>query len=565
MRCLRMLVLSLLTLLFFVQPLAAKDRHTIAVLPFSVHSAENIDYIRQGIEDMLRSRLSLNEKMAVVGKDAIQPLLKEMAGKELTGADVSGLGKKINADYVVWGSLTKIGGMINIDGKLQDLATNRPAVNISSQCTLDDIIPRINDFAGRITGQIMGDAVPAAAAGQTSTSEIIVSRKPSPTVQRESEIISAMGKGKKGTFTSSVNPYFINAEQPLDRKSFWKSQQFSNEFKGVDIGDVNGDNLNETVFIDTNTIFIYQKKGAAFNLIQQIKGNRYDNYISLDVADINGNGIKEIIVSGFSGHEVSSFVVEYRNGKFETIASHLPWFLRVIQNSASGPVLLGQLRGIDDPFDTPIHEITWSGGKYQESRRMKIPQGLSIYGMTMDRLGSTGADRIIALNSDDYLCVFEPTLKPLSKVLVFGGSEEFLWKSEEPFGGSNTTIEPVNRSSSGEGDNKKYFINSRIMTYDTNKDGKREIIIPKNISSSARMFQNLKLFTNAEVYNLEWDGLGIVESWKTKKISGYIADYQFKDIDNDGANDIVLALVLSTGGSLQGRSVIVSYSLSGAE
>jgi hypothetical protein len=384
-------------------------------------------------------------------------------------------------------------------------------------------------------------------------------------VQRESEIISAMGKGKKGTFTSSVNPYFINAEQPLDRKSFWKSQQFSNEFKGVDVGDVNGDNLNETVFIDTNTIFIYQKKGPAFNLIQQIKGNRYDSYISLDVADINGNGVKEIIVSGFSGQEVSSFVVEYRNGKFETIASHLPWFLRVIQNNTSGPVLLGQMRGIDDPFDTPIHEITWSGGKYQESRRMKIPLGLSIYGMTMDRLGSTGADRIIALNSDDYLCVFEPTLKPLSKVLVFGGSEEFLWKSEEPFGGSNTTIEPVNRSSSGEGDNKKYFINSRILTYDTNKDGKREIIIPKNISSSARMFQNLKLFTNAEVYNLEWDGLGIVESWKTKKISGYIADYQFKDIDNDGANDIVLALVLSTGGSLQGRSVIVSYSLSGAE
>lgn len=565
MRCLRMLVLSLLTLLFFVQPLAAKDRRTIAVLPFSVHSAENIDYIRQGIEDMLRSRLSLNEKMAVVGKDAVQPLLKEMAGKELTGADVSELGKKINADYVVWGSLTKIGALINIDGKLQDLATNRPAVNISSQCTLDDIIPRINDFAGRITGQIMGDAAPAVAAGQTAASEIIVSRKPSPTVQRESEIISAMGKGKKGTFTSSVNPYFINAEQPLDRKSFWKSQQFSNEFKGVDVGDVNGDNLNETVFIDTNTIFIYQKKGPAFNLIQQIKGNRYDSYISLDVADINGNGIKEIIVSGFSGQEVSSFVVEYRNGKFETIASHLPWFLRVIQNNASGPVLLGQMRGIDDPFDTPIHEITWSGGKYQESRRMKIPLGLSIYGMTMDRLGSTGADRIIALNSDDYLCVFEPTLKPLSKVLVFGGSEEFLWKSEEPFGGSNTTIEPVNRSSSGEGDNKKYFINSRILTYDTNKDGKREIIIPKNISSSARMFQNLKLFTNAEVYNLEWDGLGIVESWKTKKISGYIADYQFKDIDNDGANDIVLALVLSTGGSLQGRSVIVSYSLSGAE
>lgn len=560
MKHLRTLFLLCISLMLFAQPLFAKDNFTIAVLPFSVHSGENIDYIRQGIEDMLRSRLSLNEKMTVIGKDTLQPLLKNTAGKEMTADSVSDIAKKTQSDYVVWGSVTKIGAMINIDGKLFDAATNSPAVNISSQCTLDEIIPRVNDFAGRITSQILG-ATPLAAAGQLSSQEIIVSRKPSPSAAKESEIISSMGKGKKGTFTSSINPYFINAEQPLDRKTFWKSQQFSNEFKGIDIGDVNGDGLNETVFIDVNTIFIYQKKGNDFKLIQQLKGKRYDNYISLDVADINGNGIREIIVSSYAGQTVDSFVVEYRNGKYETIASSLPWFLRVIQNGNSDPVLLGQRRGLDDPFDTPVYQISWSGGTYQEGPKMKIPQGLSIYGLTMDTMGGGGAERIIALNSDDYLCIFEQTAKPLSKVLVFGGSEEFLWKSEEPFGGSNTTIEPINKNSTGDSDARTWFINTRIITYDTNKDGKREIILPKNISSSGRMFQNLKLFTNAEVYNLEWDGLGVVESWKTKKISGYIADYQFKDIDNDGENDIVLALVVSTGGSLQGRSVIVSYSL----
>jgi TolB-like protein len=560
MKHLRVFFLLFLFLMLFAQPLLAKDKFTIAVLPFFVHSAENIDYIRQGTEDILRSRLSLNEKMAVVAKTTLQPLLKETAGKEMTAAFVSEMAKKTQADYVVWGSLTKIGATINIDGKLFDAAANAPSVTISSQCGLDEIIPRINDFAARITSQILG-VQPLAAAGQPSSQEIIVSRKPSPAAARESEIISSMGKGKKGTFTSSINPYFINAEQPLDRKTFWKSQQFSNAFKGIDIGDVNGDKLNETVFIDVNTIFIYQKKGNDFKLIQQIRGKPYDNYIGLDVADINGNGVKEIIVSSYSGQAVDSFVLEYKNGKYETIASGLPWFLRVIQNGDSEPVLLGQRRGLDNPFDTPIYQISWSGGHYQEGRKMKIPQGLSIYGLTMDSLGGSGAERIIALNSDDYLCIFEQTTKPLSKVLVFGGSEEFLWKSEEQFGGSNTTIEPIAKTKSGESDDRTWFINSRIITYDTNKDAKREIILPKNISSSGRMFQNLKLFTNAEVYNLEWDGLGIAESWKTKKINGYIADYQFKDIDNDGENDIVLALVLSTGGSLQGRSVIVSYSL----
>jgi hypothetical protein len=156
------------------------------------------------------------------------------------------------------------------------------------------------------------------------------------------------------------------------------------------------------------------------------------------------------------------------------------------------------------------------------------------------------------------------TEKPLSKIAIFGRSSEFLWKSDEQFGGSNTYIEPMNRSGfndKSEDIDMIHYINLRILTYDTNRDGKREIIVVKNLSSTSRMFQSLKLFTAAEVYNLEWEGMGMVENWRTKKISGYVADYQFKDIDNDGENEVVLALVLSVGGSIKDRSVIVTYSL----
>ena len=55
----------------------------------------------------------------------------------------------------------------------------------------------------------------------------------------------------------------------------------------------------------------------------------------------------------------------------------------------------------------------------------------------------------------------------------------------------------------------------------------------------------------------------MVENWRTKKINGYVADYQFKDIDNDGENEVVLALVLSVGGTIRDRSVIVAYDLKG--
>ena len=555
-------VAGLLFLIVSVQPLWAKDRNTVAVLPFSIHSAENIDYVRQGIGDMLASRISVNEKIDVIGKDSVLAALQETAGRELALADAYALGKKLNADFVVWGSITKIGNSLSIDGKLVDIATSKTAVNIFAQCpTMDEVIPKINDFAQRIDTHILG-GLPQASESPSVPKEIIVSRQPSPQATREAEIISGMRGGRKGTYTSSINPDFINAAQPLNRNTFWKSQQFSNEFRGMDIGDVNGDGINETIMIDPHNVLIYQKKGNEFNLIQQIPGKSYDYYVSLDVADINANGIKEIIVSSYTGQQVDSFILEFRNGKFVTIASGLPFFMRVIDNASGVPLLLGQRRGLEKPFDPPIYEIVWQNGEYREGQKMRIPQGLSVYGLTLDKLGSGGAERIVTLNDYDYICIYEQTDKPLSKVAVIGGSDEFIWKSEDVFGGSNTIIESM-KGSNVNSDDPYNYINLRILTYDTNKDGKREIIIVKNLSSSGRMFQRVKLFTSAEVYDLEWDGMGMVENWRTKKINGYVADYQFKDIDNDGENEVVLALVLSVGGTIKERSVIVAYKLSG--
>ena len=140
-----------------------------------------------------------------------------------------------------------------------------------------------------------------------------------------------------------------------------------------------------------------------------------------------------------------------------------------------------------------------------------------------------------------------------------GGSPERIYKSDENYGGSNTAI--VNDDLSPDDENRMTFINSRILTLDTGKEGKKEILIVKNLSSVGRVLKNVKVFTSSEIYDLEWDGLGLVENWRTRKISGYVADYQLKDIDNDGQKEIVLALVLSTGGSLSDRSVIVSYKM----
>ena len=82
---------------------------------------------------------------------------------------------------------------------------------------------------------------------------------------------------------------------------------------------------------------IYQKKGNDFVLLQKIPGKSSENYLAVDVADINRNGVKEIIVTSMTRNMVDSFVLEYRDGKFVKIASNLPWYMRVIDTSTGPP------------------------------------------------------------------------------------------------------------------------------------------------------------------------------------------------------------------------------------
>ncbi|MEN6331358.1 MAG: FG-GAP-like repeat-containing protein [Smithella sp.] len=557
-------IICMVFILIFTGSLWAKDKYTITVLPFTLNSSENIEYVRQGIQDMLITRIAVSNKINVTAKDVVAEELKKTGIKTISLTDVYGIGKKLKSDYVVWGSITKIGGSISVDGKLVDISTAKSDVGFFTQSSnMDEVIPKINEFSQRIVQHIMGGAPQVAAATSPAATP-----SQTPGISRETMIIAGMKTGKRGTLTSVINADYINSPyDPFKHKGFWMSQQFPTEFKGMDIGDVNGDGKNEVVTIDDRNIYIYQKLDNEFRVLQKITGKKYDKYLSVDVADIKRTGIKQIYVTSVNDATLDSFVVEYKDGKYVKTDSDLKWFLRVIDTPSGIPLLLCQTFGFDQIFNTAIYELVWRNGKFVEGPKMKIPMGLSIYGLAIDNFGTGGNDdRIIALDELDHICIFRQTNKPLNQIFTFGfHNDDLIWRGDEEFGGSNNYFENVEdkKRYEDESTRKSAYVNLRILTYDINKDGKKELIIVKNLSSAGRVFKNIKLFTSSEIYNLEWDGLGMAENWRTKKINGYVADYVFKDIDNDGKPELVLALVLSIGSSVREKSVVVFYKLDG--
>ncbi len=198
------------------------------------------------------------------------------------------------------------------------------------------------------------------------------------------------------------------------------------------------------------------------------------------MADINRNGIPEIIVTSINNKTLESFVLEYKDGKYQTIASGIRWFLRVIDTPSGIPLLLGQDFGMDKPFDTQIYEIVWKDGQYVPGQKMKIPVGLSIYGLTIADVGTGGGEKVIALDELDYLCIFEKTNKHLTRIftLGFSANEDLIWRSDSHYGGSNNYIANIDKTKPDQNERSAYA-NLRILTFDTNNDGKKEIIIVK--------------------------------------------------------------------------------------
>ena len=358
-------------------------------------------------------------------------------------------------------------------------------------------------------------------------------------------------------------PDFDAEAPPPGRHGFWMSQKIDAQFIGMDIGDVDNDGKNEIVIIDISNIMIYRREGNSLKLLQKIPGEAHDQYLSVDVADTKGDGVKQIIVTSLFRNFPDSFVLEYRNGKYVRIASHLRWFCRVIEIEGK-PVLLGQEMGINNPFENPIYEIIWKNGSCQQGRRMKIPQGLSVYGLAIGPLEKNGPDMIIALDSYDYLRVYGETDKSIDRIDALGGSRAAIWKSTEVFGGSNNyfdrTISQLSPANPEDRD-KMPYVNLRIINCGIGKEGRAELIIAKNFSQERRWFENLRIFTSGEVCDMEWDGLGFTEKWMTKKIQGYVADYQIKDIDNNAKPEVVMVLVTSGYLAWKPMSVLVSYAM----
>ena len=487
------------------QPQVSIKEHQVAILPFIIHSQENIDYLREGIYDILFSRIGAEATIQMIDRTAVERALYEERPMRLDEEAAKKIGLRVGADYVVFGSLTKIGNYISLDARMVSVTEEKPPLTAFTQHQgLDDVMVKIGDFGTEIGMKITGRRPTAG-------------RGPAPGQKRSAIIFS---------------------QESLLDQGVTKSQVFPFEVKGVDVGDVDGDKKNEVVVMDSNNLYIFRYNGEKLTLFQKLELPPGNSFLTLDVANVNRRGPAEIIVTNLIDDNLRSFILEFEEGRFKKIHEKTGWFFRVMEHPKEGPILLGQIMDAYGLITGPIYKLVWKKTTFEQGPKMPFPTDTKLYGLALVEAKNPGVHDPLIIDQ-------------FGRLRILGSRGEYTWTSSDYYGGTDNFYETKKTKYEAywqqESPPFRVYIPGRILVRDLDKDGINELIVNRNISAlGAAAFERVRSYTRAEIVNMVWDENNFVKIWKTREMDGYVADYQIRDADNNGQDELVVGLVNSS-------------------
>ena len=121
----------------------------IAILPVVVHSTDSPDFLRAGLSDMLASRLSQVKEIAVIRVDDPAQATTDIAAAQAAA-------RATGAEYVLFGSFTRFGEGASLDLQCTSVTGGENAARqvFVQAGTLGEIIPKLDDVAGRVAAYV---------------------------------------------------------------------------------------------------------------------------------------------------------------------------------------------------------------------------------------------------------------------------------------------------------------------------------------------------------------------------------------------------------------------------
>jgi hypothetical protein len=256
---------------------------------------------------------------------------------------------------------------------------------------------------------------------------------------------------------------------------------------------------------------------------------------AINVADLDNNGKMEIYLSATKGISVASLIMEWdRTSGFVTVKKNIPWYLRPINHPERGWILAGQKRGVEriELVKKGVFQLSpMADNSFAAGGEIPLPRSVNLFDFSYADIDGDKSFETIAIDQNE-------------KLRVYDQENGLLWVSSEDYGGSKTYIGPSQGDATDfqgspdsfsvdeRADQQIFFVPAKVVVIDLDKNGRQDIVVVNNVVASLSFFNKMRLYDGGSVVGLTWNGTALVETWRTGRQSGYIADFDFS-LKND--------------------------------
>lgn len=504
-----LLSVAILSLFILAAAEAAQTQsRKILILPFRVSSDnQELQSFGEHVDKRLRSTLTPRDDTLILETEGVTEEL--LGGKEgpASGKEAQALAAKSGSELVIYGFLSQEGSAYHMQGVMWDVRAGRGAV--STDLKVDNIhkLPGVLDlFISSISTYLHG----------------------SPTMPFYRTEASPAGSG----IPHSGRP--SNLVSVPRNTGPWRSPDIASPLSGLDMGDLDGDKKNETVFLEQGKLTISRFENGILRQLTQFSQPPAE-YIASEVADVDDDGISELLLCYQTPAGLESSVARYVSRNFRIIATFPNVILRTIRDpdDPKKRILVGQRTDDENMFSGDMTRFHVRGNDIVPAGKVHLPAGTLLLSYVSGALGKGPEFLQVILNQDQRLMVFDKENRP-----VDGASDRTYGLDRRiriPFRQGYRTI----------------TYPGKLVIADTDGDGENKLLVIKQAADGSR------------IHALVWDGQRLVEKWKTVASPGIITDFGIKDFKNQGVRSLVLILMKPGAFSfLTGsRSVIYAYDL----
>jgi len=472
---------------------AADYPRRIAIAPFSILGPAV--EIRQTVD--ILPRLVSSRLMAMTGAEVL--LIPPGDASPEIAAKEAGL------PLLLKGSVAKLGAGYSIDVTVKDLASGQPAgAFFTAAATEDEIIPRLGDLAADISEKLFGVkaavrayAPPPSAPPPVSPPAVAVPAVPAGT----QAAVLPPPPAPASPPPAVALPASLEAWEPSAMEKVAESGRIADELHGVVSGDVDPGGNGEVIAYGRKGIHLYRVSGKEILPVGRITEGMPGHILNVEAVDLDGDGAKEIVVTGIDGESLRSQVLKKKGATYGRVADRLPYYLVLLPDWKGKEIVAGQQQGDDFPFHGKLYAMSWDGktlrmGEALPADTLSAPLSSGILGLSSTKIGEEW--KWIYTDKNDNL-----------RLLAADGKTEY--KTGADYGWSGDSFEwGIYMPRVGK---TRYYVR-KAARVSRGPAGKLLVLVP----TGEEGFVNLEFSSKTtRLALLQWDGGELIEKAGTRK------------------------------------------------